>query len=73
MADKWEYMWVAVGVDPQGSIPVQTVSEFPMATASETLQHYLNRLGDDGWELVGVNPTSGVTTGPVLYFKRRKQ
>ena len=36
----------------------------------EEEQHYLNRMGDDGWELIAVAAHGG--TGRVLYFKRPK-
>jgi len=76
---KWEYVRLTADArDPQkieaiqgpieGLIGRSSVSRLDMTDAA-------NRLGQEGWELVGVVPITGVnhTSNFFLFFKRPKQ
>lgn len=61
---RWEYYVLEVNAD----IHLLKPSQF----AKGQIADQLNKLGAEGWELVGVvNAAVGVTAGPLLYhFKR---
>jgi hypothetical protein len=73
MAGQWDYMWMRVGESKDGLAPIQDAIEFPVMKAGESLQDYLNSLGDDRWEMCSAIPTGNVVQGPLLFFKRAKQ
>jgi hypothetical protein len=56
MADKWEYR--VVYVDPRGRISSEGVEFVRQSGENRTafMSRYLDTLGADGWELVGVHP-----------------
>ena len=56
MANKWEYR--VVYVDPRGRISSEGV-EFVRQTGENRtafMARYLDTLGDEGWEVVGIHP-----------------
>jgi hypothetical protein len=56
MAQKWEYR--VVYVDPRGRISSEGVEFVRQSGENRTafMGRYLDTLGNDGWEVVGVHP-----------------
>ena len=56
MANKWQYR--VVYVDPRGRISSEGVEFVRQSGENRTafMSRYLDTLGDDSWELVGIHP-----------------
>ena len=68
--EEWEYLAVA-GPSPANIAESRQRKEPSVSFRSEAfaLEQQLDKLGANGWELVGV---AGPPTDPAFYFKRRK-
>jgi hypothetical protein len=85
---KWEYTWFKETRGYGGTLFGAHSKEWELVTGGELLRQYgkigfvelIQRLGDDGWELVSVVPrssiggaeSSGFTSEQVWIFKRPK-
>jgi len=65
---KWEYVSVRAQLIPDASLQILEIrlnEKMTNSRASDTdLYDYFNRLGQEGWEMVGVDEK-------IYYFKRR--
>jgi hypothetical protein len=53
---------------------MNTEWEYKIVIEKAYNEAYLNHLGKEKWELIGiVNPFGNIFRGPMLYFKRRKE
>jgi len=69
---KWEYLRVEMARDARvGSVYANGVRVFPGTGIKDAdFQDYLNKLGSEGWEMVGWNIIQG-TIYEKFYFKRQ--
>jgi hypothetical protein len=67
MAQQWEYR--VAYVDPRGRISCEgtEVTRQSGETRTACVRRYLDGLGNEGWELVGIHPLGGAGAG----FRRR--
>lgn len=71
---KWEYLRLSVSYRESGLIDfvASGLKEFLSDVAPHEWDDYLNKLGDDGWELVSVNMWND-GWDEAYYFKRPKE
>jgi len=73
-ADAWEYLAVAgpstTNFTPTGNPQMRKEPAVPFGREAFVLEQHLDKLGQNGWELVAV---AGPPTDPAYYFKRKKR
>lgn len=71
--EQWEYLAVAgpssTNLSPTGNSRMRKEPNVPFGREAFVLEQHLDKLGENGWELVAV---AGPPTDPAYYFKRRK-
>ena len=72
-AEQWEYLAVAgpstSNLTATGNPRMRKEPNVPFGREAFVLEQHLDKLGNNGWELVAV---AGPPTDPAYYFKRRK-
>lgn len=71
--EQWEYLAVAgpssTNLTATGNPRMRKEPNVPFGREAFVLEQHLDKLGENGWELVAV---AGPPTDPAYYFKRRK-
>jgi len=71
--EKWEYLVVAganrTNFSPTGNPRMRKEPQGSFGIEGFVLEQQLDKLGENGWELVSV---AGSPVDPIYYFKRRK-
>jgi ATP-dependent Clp protease ATP-binding subunit ClpA len=70
---RWEYLLVQTSRANDGAVRVQSVNgqDDPRFTANETpIYEALRVLGEDGWELMGIDSAGGSSAAGLYVFKR---
>jgi len=73
---RWEYLLVQTVRGDDGTVRVQSVNgqDDPRFTANETpIYEALRVLGEDGWELMGIDSPGGSSAAGLYVFKRPKR
>ncbi len=69
--EKWEYLTATIGYQMQVDAKMKAINNSDLPDWKNIhLPQALALLGEDGWELVGVNNPGTGGADPILFFKR---